>query len=94
MKVITDQEWATIVKGLRHLQQKVDAKHEELEEISFYREEIDDIIRTVEAYPITMEMARKLVRVAAIIDAERSPGYTYKHLVNHYKEYHGWTGEL
>ena len=40
-----------------------------------------------------MDEIWKIVRVSAMMNAERGPGYVEKLLANKYKEYHGWTGE-
>lgn len=64
----------------------------DLDALMFYWPSISEMMKIVEAYPITMEELARLARIAAIIDTERSPGYTYKHLCKHYVKYH--QGEL
>lgn len=65
-------------------------KKQEIKILKPYANELSDIVHTVEAYNVDIETIRKIVRLAAIMDTEKYPGYTYKHLKNHYKEIHDY----
>ncbi len=64
------------------------------DEYFFFEPQLNEIVKIVKAYPISMEEIVRIVRIAAIMTAERSPGYVEKVLSNNYKEYHYMGGGL
>jgi len=69
-------------------------KNEFLTAITIHKDEIEQILLTAQAYPISMDEIWKIVRLAAIMNTERGPNYVEDLLLRNYKQYHGWTGEL
>ena len=66
---------------------------ESLYRIAFYYDDLDQIIKCAEMYPITVEEIRRIARLASIMDTERGPGFTYNFLRKGYAKYHQWERE-
>lgn len=52
----------------------------------FFKEEIDDIIKVVEMYPISMEEIRQIAHLTANINKTHGPGYVTRLLIKKCKE--------
>lgn len=68
-------------------------KNDFLTIIAAYKDEIEQILLTAQAYPISMDEIWKIVRLAAIMNTERGPHYVENLLMKNYKRYHGWIEE-
>ena len=58
-----------------------------------YGDALDEIVKILDAYALNPDTAWKVVRMAAILDAENSEGFTIKTLMDKYKELHDNSGE-